>query len=102
MQRTIPTLHPKVEEALFGMATQFAQRGIELFVFGSLAQGSPHKGADLDIGYFGNSEFSKQLIYELETAINSLPTIRPIDLVDFSKTSERFKEEALKHTISLT
>ena len=97
----IPTLHPQVEKALRECARSFSTKGITLFIFGSLARKNPHQGADLDLGYFWKSKPSETVKIQLEHAIDALPTIRSIDLVDFSTVSEPFKHEALKHIIKL-
>jgi hypothetical protein len=86
-------------------AREFKKRGIKLFIFGSIAETYPasFRGADLDLGYELSTEdqASEALEHELAKSIGELPTIRPIDLVNFSKAGHRFKTTASRKIIKL-
>ena len=94
-------LHKAVREKLCDIAGEFASCGLNVFVFGSIAENWPYSpvGADLDIGFEGDGD---QAVRErLSRAIDALPTIRPVDLVDFDKVDEHFKSIALQHKVDL-
>jgi len=65
-----------------------------LFVFGSFARGDQRAGSDLDLGIEWRVPHSPSLFRELCADVEKLPTIRKIDLVDFSRVSPQWKEVA--------
>lgn len=96
---------PRVRSALHGLAVRFARHGVRLFLFGSIARTWPfvRVGADFDLGY---EMEARQAGFEavrrrLEREVESLPSIRPVDLVDFSMVTDAFRAEAEKFTIEL-
>lgn len=88
----------RVREALCSLATRYKKKGVRVFLFGSVASTWPLalKGADFDIGFewISDAVDKRTLLQELETDIAALPTIRPIDLVDFSFVSSAFRGSA--------
>lgn len=95
-------LHPRVVHALNALAEELSASGLELFLFGSVAESYPYtrKGADLDIGLRSISDLSPDLQIERKRwairRLRELPTIRPLDIVDFDTVSERFKNLAMQ------
>jgi hypothetical protein len=96
---------PRVRERLRDLAVGYALRGVHVFLFGSVARTWPeaHIGADLDLGYeIQLSQVDQDVLRrELERDIETLPSIRPVELVDFSRVTEAFRAQAIKHTIEL-
>lgn len=97
--RALSPVAPRVRESLNTVATRFAARGVRLFVFGSAAAHWPQApaGADLDLGYEIASPHPLELASlrrELLQALADLPTIRPVDIVDFSTTTPAFQQAA--------
>jgi hypothetical protein len=93
-------VHPKVQKKLRRLFRKYRERGLDLFLFGSIAESWPEsrRGADLDIGYDSRQLSSNRTAIEreLERDIDALPTVRPVDLVDFGTASPDFRKEALK------
>lgn len=95
----------RVRDGLRDVALRHAQRGVRVFLFGSVARSWPNApiGADFDIGYeldrsHGDLEVRRR---ELERDVEALPSIRPIDLVDFSEATEAFRAQAAKKIVDL-
>ena len=59
-------------------------------------QGRAGRGSDVDVGIEGPL-IDPFKWTQIEEEIENLPTLYRIDLVDFSKISEEFKRESLKH-----
>ncbi|MBI2815074.1 MAG: nucleotidyltransferase domain-containing protein [Opitutae bacterium] len=81
-------------------------RGVRLFVFGSAAAHWPDApaGADLDLGYEIASPHPDRraaLRRELLQALDGLPTVRPVDTVDFAAASPEFRQTASAVTRAL-
>ncbi|MDQ3461331.1 MAG: nucleotidyltransferase domain-containing protein [Deinococcota bacterium] len=84
-------LPPRLLEALQGLARAYRQQGADLFVFGSFARGDARRTSDLDLGVEWRGEPSKRTFSRLYDDVQALPTIRKIDLVDFSQASPGFR-----------
>jgi len=103
VSRNLMDILPRnVMEALLRLGQKYAAMGVELVLFGSFARGTARRFSDLDIGIRWKNGRSKHLYFQLRNDINLLPTIRKIELVDFSEAGERFEKEAMKDTIKLT
>ena len=103
VRSTLP-ISTRLISKLNEVATAFERQGVRLFIFGSIARTFPssYRGSDLDLGYeLPTGSDTATLRRELEQAVESLPTIRRVDLVDFSKAEGRFQRVAGTKTIEL-
>jgi len=104
--RTFSPLSPRICDELRQLGRRYANRGTRLFLFGSVARSWPAApvGADFDLGYefVSNPAAKDSLRRELERDVEALPTIRPIDLIDFSKVSAAFRAEAMQAIVELS
>lgn len=98
-------MHPRVVRQLNDLAGGVSEMGLELFVFGSVAQTYPfvRKGADLDLGIRSKESMRPEMrmvrLRRVRRQIENLPTIRPVDLVDFDTAGADFKELALRNRL---
>ena len=98
-------IDPRVVRRLNELAESFAGLGLRLFVFGSVAETYPEarKGADLDLGVFVDEDLdpgTRQVrLRDLRRQLDELPTVRPVELVEFDSVDARFKEVALRSRI---
>jgi len=58
--------------------------------------GKGNERSDIDIGIQGAKPISVSASSEIEEEIENLPILYKIDVVDFSKVSEKFKQVALE------
>lgn len=72
-------------------------RGHKVFLFGSRASGKSGRRSDFDVGVIGEAPLPLKAFYKIEDKFDDLPTLYRIDWVDFNRTSERFRERAMKH-----
>jgi predicted nucleotidyltransferase len=84
------------------LARKYQKDGVRLFIFGSFAQGKARPTSDLDLGVEWRGQPDPAVFRQLYQEVQSLPTIRPIDLVDFSHTNPRFRQIAGAHKIDLS
>lgn len=70
----------------------------KLFFFGSRVQGRGDERSDIDIGIEGSAPLPAAVKSEIEEAIENLPYLYKIELVDFKTVSEDFYRIA-KRTI---
>lgn len=91
----------KVQEAVRSLGETARSDGVTLFVFGSFARGDARPNSDLDIGYRISPQTPPASEMRLRKAIEQLPTIRPVDLVDFGQVSPVFRDLAGETLIQL-
>jgi predicted nucleotidyltransferase len=70
-------------------------RGYRVFLFGSRATGTAHERSDFDLGVFGAEPFPLKPFYEIENALENLPTLYRIDWLDLNRVSDEFRDVAL-------
>ena len=102
--RTLPPLPPRVRDALIDLAKRYHRIGLQVFLFGSVARSWPLAAAtaDLDIGFeFQDGRVDGHITRTLAREIDNLPTIRPVDLVHFSRVSSPFRREAFRDMVAL-
>src|SRR6266571_2305682 len=73
----------------------------KLFIFGSEASGVADRHSDIDIGILGPQPVSGTVMQQVREDLERLRTLRPFDVVDFSRVDESFKAEALEHAEQL-
>jgi predicted nucleotidyltransferase len=74
--------------------------GGKMFVFGPFARGNARPTSDLDIG-FSTPQANNQVRQMLAERIPALPTIRPIELVDFDQLEPEFRAVAEENILPL-
>jgi hypothetical protein len=93
-------LPPRVKASLHSLAQETRASGGKLFVFGSFARGDARTTSDLDLG-FSAPPADHQVRQLLAERIPALPTIRPIELVDFDQLEPEFRAVAGEHILPL-
>jgi hypothetical protein len=85
---TTQDLPPQVLAALRRLGEDFHRQGVEVFLFGSFARGEARSNSDLDLAFGFLQAPEARLESDLYSALDELPTIRPIDLVDLRYAAE--------------
>jgi predicted nucleotidyltransferase len=67
------------------------------FIFGSQANCMQLKRSDIDIGIIAETPISIQKMCSLNDAIEELPMLYEIDIVDFNTVDEKFRAVALRN-----
>ncbi len=76
--------------------------GYDVFLFGSQAKGTAMPTSDIDIGIFGKSAVPFDQMVQILNAVEAIPTLRKIDVVDLNSVDEHFKKSALADAKPLT
>ena len=95
-------LPARLVQELQRLAQKYQAEGLDLFVFGSFARGEPYPASDLDLGVEWRQQPDPQTFARLYWEIQALPTIRKIDLVDFSQTGPAFRQIAAANKLYLS
>jgi predicted nucleotidyltransferase len=67
------------------------------FIFGSQANSGQLKRSDIDIGIIADVPISVQQLCSINEAIEQLPMLYKIDVVNFNEADEKFKTVALRN-----
>jgi len=71
-----------------------------IFLFGSRASAKARERSDIDIGVEGPTPVPRQALAAIHEELDEAPTLYTIDVVDFARVSERFRQVA-RHRIPL-
>lgn len=93
-----PELHAAIARVLADHLDPSSHRA---WIIGSEATGRALPGGDIDVALEGSERFDLAALARLRAALEALPTLRPIDLVDLRRASEHFRRTALQHAIPL-
>lgn len=69
-----------------------------VFFFGSRVNGKGDDRADIDVGIEGPRPVPGAAMVEIREALENLPTLYKIDVVDFKEVSDGFRRVAFRHT----
>src|SRR6266404_8500642 len=67
-----------------------------VFLFGSRATGSARERSDIDIGIEGPAPVPREALAAIHEEIEDAPTLYSIDIVDFRRLPEKFRQVARK------
>jgi len=73
----------------------------KFFLFGSRIDNLPDSRSDFDFGIISDQKIPLQILLNIKTKIDDLPTLFQADVVDLNRTSKIFQQEALRKKIDL-
>lgn len=68
-----------------------------VILFGSWAKGNALPASDMDFGIIGEQALPWEKYLSIKRQLDSIPTLRSIDLVDMNRVDEHFKKNALAY-----
>lgn len=68
------------------------------FLFGSQANAPELKRSDFDVGILPETPLSGRTLGAILMDLEELPMLYPVDVVDFSRVRESFRQVALQNT----
>ena len=69
-------------------------RSYRIFLFGSRAEGTARERSDVDIGIEGPGPVPYATLTAIADDLENIPSLHSIDVVDFSRVPERFRQVA--------
>jgi uncharacterized protein len=87
----------EVKRAILEIIKKHVPKETKVFLFGSRVLKTNTLRSDFDIGLQATEPLPFGALAKIEDELEELPIMQKIDLVDFSKVSEGFKEFAMKH-----
>ena len=77
----------------------FMDEDVKIILFGSRARKDNHITSDVDVGLIPRERLDKRKVLLLEEEVERLNIPYKVEIVDFSKTSANFRENAIKGAI---
>jgi len=102
MVRESPALYPDVSRPgeiareVARLARSILGEDTEMIWFGSWPRGQAHPHSDIDVAISTGQSIPPEPMALLHEAVNDLPTLYQIDILDFSATGSALREEVLK------
>ena len=73
----------------------------KLFFFGSRVTGHGDERSDVDVGIYGREPVPPRIWLDIQEAVEAIPVLYKIDLIDFQRVSPSFREVALQEVEEL-
>lgn len=73
-------------------------RKYRVFFFGSRVLGNADARSDIDVGIEGPEPVAYEVWANIQEEIEKIPILYKIEVVDFRRTADTFREVALQHT----
>jgi len=86
----------EIEHAAAQVVRKYLGPEYRVFLFGSRAKGTARPGSDYDIGVEGPAPIPAATKFDIEDDLEKLPTLATIEVVDFSRVSERLARSAAR------
>ncbi|HBC45094.1 MAG: polymerase beta domain protein region protein [Candidatus Collierbacteria bacterium GW2011_GWB1_45_35] len=96
------TIDPKLKNDISAIALKHINPNeTKVFIFGSRVSGTNVKFSDIDLGFESDKKIPYNLIMDIEDDFENSNIPYSVDVVDFSKVSNKFKEVAMKNIMYL-
>lgn len=95
------TVEQIVEEVKGLFKYYLPEKEWQLFLYGSQVRGDAVYNSDIDMAIFGKKKVSWEKMVRLKAAIEGIPTLRKVDVVDLNNVSKDFKKEVLSYAKKL-
>ena len=69
----------------------------DVVLFGSWAKGNALPTSDFDIGIVGTHKVPHDVMVNIRSVVEEIPTLRSVDVVDLQTVDDHFKKRALAH-----
>jgi predicted nucleotidyltransferase len=79
------------------LARSVLGEGVEVIWFGSWPQGKALPHSDIDVAISTGEPIAPERMGRLQEAVDELPTLFEIDIIDLNATGPALREEILKH-----
>lgn len=89
-------LPEEIIQAVRNIAIEQLPAEYRTVLFGSWAQGNARPTSDIDIGIVGDRPVPHELMVRIRAQVDSIPTLRKVDVVDLQSVDSRFRDVALK------
>jgi predicted nucleotidyltransferase len=85
-----------VEEVVRVVCDHVHEERLRMYLFGSWAQGRALSVSDLDIALDTGRPISPAIIQKIAYALDELPTLRRVDIVDLQAVDQGFRKRVLQ------
>ena len=90
-------VQPLVDEVVRVICDHVHEERLRLYLFGSWAQGRALSVSDLDIALDIGRPIEPAILRKIAEALDELPTLRKVDVVDLQAVGQEFRQRVLQH-----
>lgn len=96
------TIDPKLQNDIKDIVFKYLDSiNTKVFVFGSRVSETNRKYSDIDLGFESNKSIPYSLVLDIEDEFENSNIPYSVDVVDFSKVSDKFKNIAKQNVMYL-
>ena len=89
-------VQPLVEKVVRVVCDHVHEESLRMYLFGSWAQGRSLSVSDLDIALDTGRPIEPAIIQKVSDALDELPTLRKVDIVDLQAVDQEFRKRVLQ------
>ena len=101
LRTKVKEINPLIAQILAILKSYLENGQYRIFLFGSWASMHARPTSDIDIALLGTRPVIDAVFLKIREEIDSLPTLRSIDIVDLSRTDTKFKDAVLRESQEL-
>jgi len=101
LQSDAPSCAPEVAKEVARLAREILGPGVEVIWFGSWPGGRARPHSDIDVAVRAASPIGLEKITLLREAVEDLPTLYGVDLLDLGVAGKSLREEVMQHGVRL-
>ena len=90
----VPLAEKEISNEVLHIIREYLGAEYRVFLFGSRAIGTARAHSDYDFGVEGPAPIDWSILGEIQEAVEDIPTLYKIDVVDFAAVSPSFKRVA--------
>lgn len=90
-------VQPLLEEVVRVVCDHINEEGLQVYLFGSWAQGRALAESDLDIALDTGEPIDSTILLRIADDLDEMLTLRRVDIVDLQASDQAFRKRVLRH-----
>ena len=90
-------VQPLLEKVIRVVCDRIMEEGLQVYLFGSWAQGRALAESDLDIALDAGKPIESVVLLSIINDVDDIPTLRKVDVVDLQALDQAFRRQVLQH-----
>ncbi len=90
-------VQPLLEKVIRIVCGHLNEEGLQVYLFGSWAEGRALAESDLDIALDAGKPIGSTTLLRIIDDLDEMPTLRKVDIVDLQSLDQEFRTRVLRH-----
>lgn len=91
----------EIENQVVRIVRRNLGKEVKVYLFGSWAKGKAQPTSDVDIAIDTGKKIDFIVFSKIRSEIDSIPTLRKIDVIDLNSSNKKFSDTILKYALAL-